>query len=99
MNITAINPPKIDNLVNLSLHATAVCRMLEDYLKALENHTSPSCWKEVEQLPEPPALTELCRVFKLSSFDRNILLLCLASELEPSLRKICAEIHRNDRLT
>lgn len=54
------NPAKTNNLIALNLHAAAICRMLDGYLKALENQTSPHGSKEVEELPDPPALAELC---------------------------------------
>jgi ATP-dependent 26S proteasome regulatory subunit len=54
----------------------------------------------VEPLPKPdwpdnqppPALETLCRVFRLSEFERGIMLLCAAVELEPALAHTCAAL-------
>jgi hypothetical protein len=43
----------------------------------------------------PPALETLCRVFRLSDFERGILLLCAAVEMEPTLAQRCAVLQGN----
>ncbi|MBE9006507.1 ATP-binding protein [Fortiea sp. LEGE XX443] len=39
----------------------------------------------------PPALEQLCQIFGLSSFEREIILLCAGMELDSSWGKLCAE--------
>src|SRR6185369_10045718 len=43
-----------------------------------------------EQQSPPPALIVLSRLFKLSRFERNLLLLCAGMELDPSIAALCA---------
>jgi hypothetical protein len=43
----------------------------------------------------PPALHTLCIAFNLTSFERDILLLCAGVELSASLAKLCAEAQGN----
>ena len=40
---------------------------------------------------EPPALEQLCRIFNLSPFERNILLLCAGMEFDSDWGTFCAE--------
>ncbi|HBB32868.1 MAG TPA: ATPase [Cyanobacteria bacterium UBA9273] len=39
----------------------------------------------------PSALDQLCNIFKLSFFERNILLLCIGRELDPNFEQLCAQ--------
>jgi ATPase family associated with various cellular activities (AAA)/Winged helix domain, variant len=43
-----------------------------------------------EQQSPPPALIVLSRLFKLSRFERNLLLLCAGMELDTSIAALCA---------
>jgi SpoVK/Ycf46/Vps4 family AAA+-type ATPase len=43
-------------------------------------------------LPAPPALVTLCKIFHLSSFEREILLLCAGMELDSRFWKLCAAV-------
>ncbi len=47
----------------------------------------------------PPALVSLAPRVGLSRFERDILLLCAAAELDPSIRGLCADVHGNDAMT
>lgn len=40
----------------------------------------------------PPALETLCHLFRLSEFERSVILLCAAVELEPALTQSCAAL-------
>ena len=51
-------------------------------LEALESATS--------NLPGPAALDHLCAAFNLSSFERDVLLLCAGMELDSSFAELCA---------
>jgi hypothetical protein len=42
------------------------------------------------QIHQPAALESLCNLFELSSFEREILLLCVGMELDPSFAPLCA---------
>ena len=55
-----------------------------------QKHALPQPDWPVEQ--PPPALTTLCQIFNLSNFERGILLLCAAIEIDPSLAQHYAAI-------
>jgi ATP-dependent 26S proteasome regulatory subunit len=69
----------------------------------LDSGTATKPEPSAEPLPKPdwsvnqpsPALETLCRVFRLSDFERSIVLLCAAVELEPSLALTCAALQGN----
>src|ERR1051325_1743122 len=46
---------------------------------------------------EPSALTELCRRFSLSTFERDLLVLCAAMELDPAMPALCAAAQGDER--
>ena len=46
----------------------------------------------------PPALVALAQRTGLSRFERDVLLLCAATELDPSIRGLCADVHGNDAM-
>ena len=46
--------------------------------------------EELSRLPMPPALETLSKIFGLSSFERDILLLCAGMELDSSFAGLCA---------
>lgn len=50
-----------------------------------------------EALPAPAALQRVCEGFKLSAFERDILLLCAGCELDASFAKLCAAAHDDER--
>jgi hypothetical protein len=45
----------------------------------------------------PNRLDSLCEVFRLTAFERNILLLCVGMELSGEYATTCAKIHQNDK--
>jgi SpoVK/Ycf46/Vps4 family AAA+-type ATPase len=49
-------------------------------------------------MPAPPALEQLVAIFKLSDFERNILLLCTAMELIPKFKSLCAQVQEDPEL-
>jgi len=69
----------------------------------LDSGTAIQPKPSTEPLPKPdwsddqpsPALETLCRVFRLSDFERGIVLLCAAIELDPSLAQTCAVLQGN----
>ena len=48
-----------------------------------------------QSMPSPPALEVLCESFVLSSFERAIVLMCAAMELEGSFPALCAVMIRS----
>jgi ATP-dependent 26S proteasome regulatory subunit len=75
---------------------TAVGLLRERLVASTVAKAGPSA----EPLPKPdwpdnqpsPALETLCRVFRLSDFERGVVLLCAAVELEPALAHTCAAL-------
>lgn len=53
--------------------------------------------KSAQSVP-PPALVALGQRLGLSRFERDVLLLCAAVELDPSIRGLCADVHGNDAM-
>lgn len=54
--------------------------------------------EESAQSVPPPALVALGQRLGLSSFERGVLLLCAAVELDPSIRGLCADVHGNNAM-
>ncbi len=48
-------------------------------------------------MPAPPALDTLCEIFGLSSFERDLLLLCAGVELDSTFGPLCAEAQGDPR--
>jgi len=46
----------------------------------------------------PPALTTLAQRTGLSRFEQDVLLLCAATELDPSIRLLCAGVHGHEAM-
>jgi len=46
---------------------------------------------EEEEDAPPSALTQLCQIFRLSGFERDVLLLCAGMELDDQWGALCAE--------
>lgn len=66
----------------------------------LEHHNDPLAKAESTAVkpmmhPLPAALDTLCQRFALSSFERDLLLLCAGMELEATFARICAVLHDN----
>ncbi|MBD2526541.1 ATP-binding protein [Nostoc sp. FACHB-133] len=74
----------------------------------LENHTAKEQNQSVEKnqenlqqalqkaaaaMPSPSALERVCKIFSLSSFERDLLLLCAGMELNGDFAKLCAITH------
>ncbi|MEH1868204.1 MAG: ATP-binding protein [Nostoc sp.] len=68
----------------------------------LENHTAKDQNQENLQqalqeaaatMPAPSALERVCKIFNLSSFERDLLLLCAGMELNGDFAKLCAIAH------
>ena len=70
-------------------------RVLKD--KQLEEPPRPTLDDLRPMLPAPTALDRLCSAFGLSTFERDLLLLCAGIELDSSFMSLCAALH-NDPL-
>jgi hypothetical protein len=51
-----------------------------------------------ERMTPPPALVSLASALGLSRFERDLLLLCAAIELDPTVAALCAAVHASDRM-
>ncbi len=76
------------------IHATGYIRQY------LENKLDG---KAVQPLPSntilpTSALATLCRIFDLTEFERDILLLCTALEIDPTIAQLCAKLQGNPQL-
>lgn len=80
----------------------------------LEQHISPSPNQEslgkreallqpakqiAASMPAPPMLDTLCSMFNLSSFERDVLLLCAGVEMDASFTQLCATAQGDSRRT
>ena len=89
----------------LSAAMTAVRERLGSYRARLEGTSSPDEEGDQEAqralqaawaaMPAPSALETLCTIFGLSSFERDILLLCAGMEFDPSFASLCAMAQAN----
>ncbi|MEH1945262.1 MAG: ATP-binding protein [Nostoc sp.] len=82
-----------ENLATLIQSIACIRQYLEN---KLEN-------KVIQPLPPETilatsALANLCRLFSLTEFERDILLLCTALEIDPSLAQLCAKLQGNPQL-
>ena len=63
---------------------------------AVASASPPIDLREIAQnMSAPPALSQLCQLFDLSEFERDILLLCAGIEIYPSLAALCAKAQGN----
>jgi hypothetical protein len=59
--------------------------------------TDPEPGHQSAALPVPPALESLCSTFRLSPFERSVLMLCAGMELDSTLATLCAGVHRDSQ--
>ncbi|BAY07545.1 ATP-binding protein [Calothrix sp. NIES-2098] len=59
-------------------------------LENQENARQQALKEAAAAMPTPSALDNLCRMFSLSGFERNLLLLCAAMELSGDFARLCA---------
>lgn len=63
------------------------------------NEALSLCEEAAANLPQAAALDQLCHVFSLSPFERDLLLLCAGSELDGSFSSLCAAAQGDNRRT
>jgi hypothetical protein len=79
----------------LTAGAARVRAFLEHALNDADAAQSPEAWPiEVQG----PLLQALCGAFHLSDFERDIVLLCAAAELDPAMPALCMACHDDQRL-
>jgi hypothetical protein len=104
MNIeTLINHNWYDaNQRYLSAALAVVRNALERYTTSLQQPTEPqnqdnsleiALEEATAAMPAPSGLDNLCQMFSLSAFERNLLLLCAGMELSGDFSRLCAIIH------
>ena len=59
-------------------------------------HTPPA---EVEPISPPPLIEQICQIFRLSSFERDVLLLCAGMEFDSTWSMLCGEAQGNPELS
>ena len=59
-------------------------------------HTPPA---EVEPISPPPLIEQICQIFRLSSFERDVLLLCAGMEFDSTWGMLCGEAQGNPELS
>jgi hypothetical protein len=67
------------------------------YTKSRETRVTKALKAAEKALPAPAAMETLCQAFNLSEFERNLLLLCAAVELDDEFAALCAMVHNDDR--
>ena len=70
---------------------------IRKYLESLLEDKEPIALETVD-IDESSTLAELCRIFDLTQFERDILLLCAAVELDPYVGELCAKLQGNEAL-
>ena len=88
-----------DNQNYLMQEIKRIRERLESYIDGKQSEEKLIVEKPVESFVPPQTFTSavehLCHVFRLSNFERDILLLCAAVELDGAFPKLCAEVTGN----
>ena len=102
MNATTINRNwNQANYRYLSAALALVCGILENHTAREQNQPEEKNQEYLQQalqeaaaaMPAPSALERICKMFRLSSFERDLLLLCAGMELNGDFVKLCATIN------
>ncbi|MBW4675642.1 MAG: AAA family ATPase [Desmonostoc geniculatum HA4340-LM1] len=100
MNATTINWDRA-NYRYLSAALAVVRGILENHAARSQNQSETKNYENLQQalqeaaaaMPAPSALDRVCKMFSLSSFERDLLLLCAGMELNGDFGKLCAIVH------
>lgn len=90
MNISSTSDWQKENLATLLAATEYIGRCLKDKLENKTLQPFPD-----ETILETSTLAALCRVFHLTKFERDIVLLCTALEIDPSIAQLCSQIQGN----
>ncbi len=89
------------NFQNLLTSVDRIRQLLENHIARLQQQSTQT-ESERQFAPEsiaaqnsPSALEQLCTIFDLSPFERDILLLCVGMELDPNFELLCANAQGN----
>ncbi|MEH2151805.1 ATP-binding protein [Nostoc sp.] len=102
MNTTTINRNWDEaNYRYLSAALAVVRGLLENHTVREQNQPEDKNQEHLQQalqeaaaaMPAPSTLERVCKMFSLSSFERDLLLLCAGMELNGYFAKLCAIIH------
>jgi hypothetical protein len=100
MNATTIDWDRA-NYRYLSAALAVVRGILENHIASSPNQSEAKNYENLQQafqeaaaaMPAPSALDRICNMFRLSSFESNLLLLCAGMELNGDFGKLCAKVH------
>jgi hypothetical protein len=84
------------NLVGARLQhysAQSVSSSTNDPAEADVDRAQKALEEAASAMPSPSALETLCKIFNLTPFERDLLLLCAGVELDSSFAAICARAH------
>jgi hypothetical protein len=89
------------NYEYLSAALALVRGILENHIAISQNQPEAQNQEHLQQalqeaaaaMPTPSALDRVCKIFSLSSFERDLLLLCAGMELNGDFAKLCANVH------
>ncbi|MBN3895880.1 MAG: ATP-binding protein [Nostoc sp. NOS(2021)] len=102
MNATTINRNWDEaNYRYLSAALAVVRGILENHTAKEQNQPEEKNQENLQQalqeaaaaMPAPSALERVCKMFSLSSFERDLLLLCAGMELNGDFAKLCVKIY------
>ncbi|MCC5642556.1 ATP-binding protein [Nostoc sp. CHAB 5824] len=106
MNATTINRNWDEaNYRYLSAALAVVRGILENYTAKEQNQSEEKNQEPLQQalqeaaaaMPAPSTLERVCKMFSLSSFERDLLLLCAGMELNGDFAKLCAMSHEDSQ--
>jgi SpoVK/Ycf46/Vps4 family AAA+-type ATPase len=93
MNISALPNRYQANFQDLLLSVDRVRQLLKNHISRLQEQSAPA--ESVVAQSIPSALKQLCSIFSLSPFERDMLLLCVGMELDPKFELLCADAQGN----
>ena len=108
MNANTIECWSSGNYRYLIASVAGVRLVLENFAARGQNQSVSSEGAAIQQvaidaaealLPARSALQQLCCEFNLSNFERDVLLLCLGMELEPTFAALCADANGDVQLS
>ncbi|MDB9311965.1 ATP-binding protein [Spirulina sp. CS-785/01] len=89
----------------LTCSLTKIHFALDRYIARLQNQedklpsVDPANPEEIAaQMAHPPALLQLGQCFKLSEFERDMLVFCVGRAVHPLFRNLCALAHQNTQM-
>ncbi|MEO0969395.1 MAG: ATP-binding protein, partial [Cyanobacteria bacterium J06639_18] len=100
------NYPQELNLHYLTAALGSVRQAVVNYISRQENKspqeispsTASNLTSDAELSSNSSTLGNLCRIFGLSDFERDVLLLCVGMELDRSWSNLCARAQRNENI-